>query len=453
MDGFKKRLSESVQLRLSAALSLTIVLVAVVASVFAFFSALDEAHELQDETLHQVALLFDRQQMSLHYPRGPAPAGDDEESRVIIQHLGDGQHARDNSDATLPLPLPSTLADGLATVDVGGEAFRVLVRTTSGGERIAVAQEVDARNKDARESAWRSLVPFLILFPVLLLVVSDLVRKLFRPIATLAAQIDQRAEQELHPIDEQHLPAEIRPFVVAINRLLARVAQAMDSQQRFVADAAHELRSPMTALSLQAERLAATQMPEQARERLQPLIRGIERSRQLIDQLLSLAAAQFACDRRQTGVSVHAIFRRVLEDLLPLAERKQLDIGVEDGEDVQVMIHEMDLFTLVKNLADNAIRYTPPGGRIDLGVSRVRGVARLQVRDSGPGIALEEQVRVFDPFYRSLGSGETGSGLGLSIVKAIAGRNGARVELGYSDTGKHSGLCVTVWFNPGAPET
>ena len=446
MDGFKKRLSESVQLRLSVALSLTIVLVAALASVFAFFSALDEAHELQDDTLHQVAVLFDRQQMTLHYPRGQGPEGDDEESRVIIQYLADGKNAPANTDAALPLPLPTSLADGLSTVQVGGEAFRVLVRTTARGERIAVAQEVDARNKDARESAWRSLLPFLILFPVLLLVVGDLVRKLFRPIATLAAQIDQRAEQELHPIDEQHLPTEVRPFVVAINRLLARVAQSMDSQRRFVADAAHELRSPMTALSLQAERLAATDLPAPARERLQPLARGIERSRQLIDQLLSLAAVQFAGERPQTAVSVHAVYRRVLEDLLPLAERKQLDIGVEGIEDVQVMINEMDLFTLIKNLVDNAIRYTPAGGKIDLSVEQIQGGACLQIRDSGPGIALDEQARIFDPFYRSLGSGETGSGLGLSIVKAIAERIGARIELGYTDSLNHSGLCVSLWL-------
>ena len=446
MDGFKKRLSESVQLRLSVALSLTIVLVAALASVFAFFSALDEAHELQDDTLHQVAVLFDRQQMTLHYPRGLGPEGDDEESRVIIQYLADGKNAPANTDAALPLPLPTSLADGLSTVQVGGEAFRVLVRTTARGERIAVAQEVDARNKDARESAWRSLLPFLILFPVLLLVVGDLVRKLFRPIATLAAQIDQRAEQELHPIDEQHLPTEVRPFVVAINRLLARVAQSMDSQRRFVADAAHELRSPMTALSLQAERLAATDLPAPARERLQPLARGIERSRQLIDQLLSLAAVQFAGERPQTSVSVHAVYRRVLEDLLPLAERKQLDIGVEGVEDVQVMINEMDLFTLIKNLVDNAIRYTPAGGKIDLSVEQLEGSACLQVRDSGPGIARDEQARIFDPFYRSLGSGETGSGLGLSIVKAIAERIGARIELGFTDSLNHSGLCVSLWL-------
>jgi len=444
MDGFKKRLTESVQLRLSVALALAILLVAALASVFAFVSAFDEAHELQDDTLRQVAVLFDRQQMTMRYPEGQGIEGDDEESRVIIQYLADGKHALAGDDEVIPLPLPTTLADGLSTVEVGGEAFRVLVRTTARGERIAVAQETGGRDKDARESAWRSLLPFLILFPVLLLVVGDLVRKLFRPIATLAAEIDQRAEQELHPIDEQHLPTEVRPFVVAINRLLERVAQSMDGQRRFVADAAHELRSPMTALSLQAERLAASEMPTQARERLLPLIRGIERGRKLIDQLLTLAAAQSTANRPLATVSVHAVYRQVLEDLLPLAECKHIDIGVESVQDVQVIINELDLFTLVKNLVDNAIRYTPEGGRVDLTVERVQGVARLQVKDTGPGITADEQARVFDPFYRSLGTEEAGSGLGLSIVKAIAERTGARVHMGFTDEINHTGLCITV---------
>lgn len=446
MDGFKKRLNESVQLRLSVTLSLAILLVALLASVFAFVSAFEEAHEQQDDTLRQVAMLFDRQQMTLQYPQGPAIDGDDEESRVIIQYLGDGQHATGATDEALPLPFPTTLTDGLSTVEVAGEAFRVLVRSTAQGQRIAVAQEQDARDKDARESAWRSLLPFLILFPVLLLVVGDLVRKLFRPIGVLAAEIDQRAEQELHPIQEQHLPTEVRPFVVAINRLLARVAQSMDSQRRFVADAAHELRSPMTALSLQAERLAVTEMLPATRERFDPLSRGIERGRKLIDQLLSLAAAQSTSERAQTRLSVHELYRQVLEDLLPLAERKQIDIGVDSPQDAHVVFNELDLFTLVKNLVDNAIRYTPAGGRIDLSVQATPGAVHLQIKDSGPGIAGEEQARVFDPFYRSLGTDEAGSGLGLSIVKAIAERTGARVELAFSDPAAQRGLCVSVWI-------
>jgi two-component system OmpR family sensor kinase len=449
MDGFKKRLRDSVQLRLSVTLSLAILIVAVVAGIFAFASAFDEAHEMQDATLHQVAILFDRQQMPLHYPTGKEVDGDNEESRVIVQYLADGSKAIGNDDALIPLPFPTTLADGLSTLTVDGEDFRVLVRTTARGERIVVAQETGARDKEARESAWRSLLPFFILFPVLLLVVGDLVRKLFRPIATLSAEIDGRDEQALHPIDEHHLPTEIRPFVVAINRLLARVAQSMENQRRFVADAAHELRSPMTALSLQAERLTATAMPAPARERLLPLTQGIERGRKLIDQLLSLATAQSTSNRPQTTVSIHEVYRRVLEDLLPLAERKGIDMGVESLEDAQVIINETDLLILVRNLVDNAIRYTPAGGRIDLSVERVQETVLLQVKDSGPGVTEDEQTRVFDPFYRSVETDETGSGLGLSIVKAIADRTGAQVRLGFADEIKKSGLCVSVWLKAG----
>ena len=150
-----------------------------------------------------------------------------------------------------------------------------------------MAQETGVRDEIARDSALRTLMPFLILVPVLLLIVANLVRKMFRPIAALSAEIDQRAEQELHPVEEGHLPAEVRPFVVAINRLLARVNQSMETQRRFVADAAHELRSPFTALSLQAERLAEADMSNLARGRLMTLRRGIERGRSLLDQLLT----------------------------------------------------------------------------------------------------------------------------------------------------------------------
>lgn len=447
MDGFKRRLSDSVQSRLSITLSLAILIVALLAAVFAFISALNEAHEMQDESLRQVAVLFDRQHMTLRYPGDERIVGDDEESRIIVQYLADSAKASGNDDASIPLPFPVSLADGLSTLNIAGENFRALVRTTSTGERIVVAQEADVREKEARESAWRSLLPFLILFPVLLLVVGDLVRKLFRPIATLSAEIDQRDQQALHPVDEQHLPNEIRPFVVAINRLLKRVAQAMEAQRRFIADAAHELRSPMTALSLQAERLNATAMSEEARQSFVPLAQGIERSRKLIEQLLDLAAAQSIAQRTETVVSVHAIFRRVLEDLLPLAENKDIDIGVESVEDVKVVINELDLFVLIKNLVDNAIRYSPAGGRVDLNVEPVAQGVLIEIKDSGPGISTEEQALVFDPFYRSLGTGEAGSGLGLSIVCAIVNRNDASVTFGFSDEPNQKGLLVSVRLN------
>lgn len=444
MDGFKRRLSDSIQVRLSFALSLAILIVACAAAAFAFMSAFDEAHEMQDDTLRQVAVLFDRQGVTVQSPTAADIAGDNEDSRFIFQYLGDEHSTWQHLNAAPGLPLPEALAEGISTLNINGEHFRVLVRTLLSGERIAIAQETGARDREARESAWRSLLPFLILFPVLLLVVGDLVRKLFRPIAALSADIDGRAEHALHPLNERHVPQEIRPFVVAINRLLGRVAQSMEMQARFVADAAHELRSPLTALSLQAERLGAAEMPLEAQQRLITLRRGIERGRNLLDQLLTLTRAQGVRPQPEASSSVHTVFRQVLEDLLPLAEAKNIDIGVESEGDVWVRMDEIDLATVVKNLIDNAIRYTPDHGQIDLSVDASKGLARVQVRDSGPGIAIEERPRIFDPFYRILGNSEVGSGLGLAIVKAIANRNNAQIELAFNDEVHHRGLCISV---------
>ena len=445
MDGLKRRLNESVQLKLSFTLSLAILVVAVVAGVFSFLSAFDEAHELQDDVLRQVAQLMDRQRLLPAVPTTDIRLKDvDEESRVIVQRLGEVSPSTVGVDAGGVLPLPATLADGLHTLEVGGETFRVLVKTTASGERIAVAQESGFRNEIARDGALRTVMPFLILVPVLLLIVADLVRKMFQPIAALSKEIDQRAEQELHPVEDRHLPVEVRPFAVAINRLLARVGQSMESQRRFVADAAHELRSPLTAMSLQAERLAEAEMSSVARERLTVLRQGIERSRSLLDQLLTLAKAQSATDLPKSPVSVQSIYRRVLEDLMPLAEAKHIDIGVEGALDAEVWASELDMIAVVKNLVDNAIRYTPEGGRVDLSVGVSEGKVVLRIQDSGPGIPLAERDRVFDPFYRTLGSEQIGSGLGLSIVQTIANRIGAEIRLDFSDQEKQTGLNVAV---------
>jgi two-component system OmpR family sensor kinase len=445
MDGFKRLLNASIQVKLSLTLSLAILVVAVVAGIFSFMAAFDEAHELQDDTLRQVAALFNRQHLQPERLADNKQVNDgDEESRIIVQLLADGAKASLQPDMRVLLPIPTTLIDGMHALDLSGEPFQVFVKTTALGERIAVAQETGVRDEIARNSALRTLMPFLILIPILLLIVADLVRKMFRPITELAKEIDQRSEQALHPVAGDHLPIEIRPFVVAINRLLTRVDQSMEVQRRFVADAAHELRSPLTAMCLQAERLADTPMPDQARERLFILQRGIERGRKLLDQLLTLAKAQATSAFPQAPISVQAVYRRVLEDLLPLAEAKHIDVGVEGTQDAQVMVSELDMVAVVKNLVDNAIRYTPEGGKVDLSVSIRDHQAIVQIKDSGPGIAVDERKRVFDPFYRTLGSDQVGSGLGLSIVKTIADRIGAEIELGFSDEMEGTGLLVRI---------
>ena len=445
MDGFKNRVKNSLQIRLSLWLLLAILSIALTAGIFSFFSAFNEVHELQDDVLRQVAMLFDRHDLTVYQASNSGRGGDnDPEARVYVQLLSTTPPTVQNNDAKLTLALPQNLRDGLQTVRANNETYRVLVRTIGSGKRLAVAQETAVRDEIARNSSLRGLMPFLILVPILLFAVAYLIRKIFKPIAALSIEIDQRSEQDLHPIDAGPFPDEVRPFVGAINRLLKRVEQAMATQQRFVADAAHELRSPLTAMSLQAERLADALMSANARERLHTLRQGIERGRTLLDQMLTLARAQSSEITPKATVSVQQVYRLVLEDLMPLAEAKNIDIGVVTDSDAYVLVNEVDLITLVKNLVGNAISYTPKGGCVDLSVEATKERAILVVEDNGPGIPEAERARVFDPFYRVLGSDEIGSGLGLSIVQAISARIGANVSLGYASEQSRSGLRVMV---------
>ncbi|MFV8605886.1 ATP-binding protein [Ralstonia pseudosolanacearum] len=436
MDGVQGPVRPSLQRRLSLWLSAIIVAVAVAAGGFAFVSAFSEAHELQDDVLRQVGAMFDPQ----HLPAASAEAPmADQESRVVVQLL-----PAPGADAGRATPVfPSTLADGMQTARAGKYDYRVWVRTLADGQRIAVAQETAVRNETARNSALHTVMPFLILVPILLLAMADVLRKMFAPIRRLAHEVDQRDERQLHAIAPDAVPAEVRPFVVAINRLLARVAQSVQAQHRFVADAAHELRTPLTALSLQAERLGEAPMSAAAQERLAALRQGIERSRALLEQLLTLARAQADTQAPAGAVSVQRVFRSVLEDLMPLAEAKRLDLGVTTDADARVRAGELDLFVILRNLVDNAIRYTPDGGSIDLSLQTDGGLAHITVQDTGPGIPASERARVFDAFYRVLGNGATGSGLGLSIVGTLVQRLGGEVALDEA-AGTASGLRATV---------
>jgi two-component system OmpR family sensor kinase len=440
MDGRSGRLGQSLQFRLSLFLSLAILAVAIVAGAISFHTAWREANEMQDDHLREVASLLSHLSLpaaSLHFRSDFG----DPDARLVVQPLPGTP-----SGLAQPLPLPATLDDGLHTVRVHHESWRVYVRSMDGA-RLAVAQPAAVRDEVARDSALRTLLPLAVLFPSLLLLVAVLVGRMFRPLKRLAGELDRRSEQDLGPVAAAALPTEVRPFVVAIDRLLARVARSVAEQKRFVADAAHELRTPLTALSLQAQNLAATPLSAEAGERLAELRAGLGRSRALLEQLLALARAQGQPVTDVAPVSLQSAFRLVLEELMPLARQKAIDLGVCGEADARVAASALDLHTLLKNLIDNAIRYTPAGGRIDLSlVAGPRGVT-VRIEDSGPGIAPQERERVRDPFYRVLGNESSGCGLGLSIVDAIARRIGASVTLGEaSGDGGLGGLRVEIHF-------
>lgn len=235
--------------------------------------------------------------------------------------------------------------------------------------------------------------------------------------------------------------------------MLVRTDKLIQQQQRFIADAAHELRSPMTALSVQAERLSAQPMPEPAREQVHSLLASIRRNRHLLEQLLTLAHAQAPeAARRPAPVRLQALFQRVIGDLLPLAEEKEQDLGVTEADVPEFNADDTDIYTLVKTLADNAVRYTPVGSRIDLSAVAEKDCLIIRVEDDGPGIAVDERQRVLDPFYRILGNDQQGTGLGFSIANTIAKRYNGRIELTNSRHFTH-GLLVEIFLPWAALQT
>lgn len=429
MDGRQGAIAYSLRFKLSLWLSLAIVAIAAAAGAFSFASALDEAHDMQDNQLRQTGYLISRLDAVPSAPLARERVGDvDFDARVVVRFLS-GEGGRPAAQPARPPAFSTLLKDGLQTVLVAGEPWRVFVKTNAKGVRVAVAQQTKVRDAAARKSALRTLMPILFLVPVLVLLVGALVRQMFKPLQRLSDELGRRQEHDLGELDSQGLPSEVQPFVARINDLLGRTGRSLALQRRFIADAAHELRSPMTAMSLQAERLAATQMPGEARVRLGALTAGLGRTRVLLDQLLTLARIQEVAAPPARSVALDQAIREVLEDLVALAEEKNIDLGVVGAVDAQVAAQLIDLKVLVKNLVDNAIRYTPPGGRVDITVANLNGVVTLQVDDTGPGIALDERERVFDPFYRVLGNGEIGSGLGLAITRTVAEGMGASIEL------------------------
>lgn len=495
MDGEQAGLSQSLQFRLARAISLAVAAMATVAGILSFRATLHEVHEFQDEILEQAAELLGPEsgQAIPSLPVQGCLQTDDDEEGLIIQRLPalpkrsqDGKDRKqpsttdivtkdsltndksaassgssdatrssasrdkdDDDDEARCLPLPATLKNGFHAFRNQNLDYRVYVHRLRDGSRIAVSQETRIRDQIARQSALYATLPLLLLVPVLLAVMLMLIRLMLRPLAELSRTVDARQEHDLKPLPKTDLPTELQPFVNAINGLLGRTGAAMESQRRFVADAAHELRSPLAALSLQAERLHAAPMSPEATERLETLQAGIRRSRHLLEQLLLLARAQNArwgqgqaaatAASAPAAVAVLPVMRRVLEDLLPLADQKGLNLGIsaapgatqdaEADERIRVSADEMALYTLLRNLADNAIRYTPAGGQIDLWVDRRGAEVVMAVQDNGPGIPAEERTRVVDPFYRVLGTGESGSGLGLSIVDTLVGNLKGRLRL------------------------
>jgi two-component system OmpR family sensor kinase len=273
-----------------------------------------------------------------------------------------------------------------------------------------------------------------------------------RPLETVASAVKARTPSSLEPLPEERLPEEIRPVVTALNDLLPRLARALEMQRAFIADAAHELRTPLTAVRLQLQLAERAQDERERAAALASLRDGLDRTTHLVEQLLTLAREEpgGAAVRERGDVDLAALAAEVVSSLSPFAESKSIDLGLARSEAGLVLRGEGEaLRALLSNLVDNALRYTPRGGRVDVSAFRVPEGLVIEVHDTGPGIPPEERTRVFDRFYRRAGADLPGSGLGLAIVKSVAERHGATVTLDDGPDGH--GLIARVVFAGATP--
>lgn len=417
--------------------------VVIIAGLAAAWGVYQKAHreldELFDYHLKQMALSL-RDQAFERLPPGASEPGDDID---FVVQVWDREGVRlYYSQPHSALPNRAYL--GYETVKTDDGEWRVF-SIQHRGVTLQVAQPMSVRNRLAAAAALRTLAPFLILLPGLGVLVWLVVGRGLKPLAAFADAVEKRTPSALDPLPNARLPHEIRPLADALNDLLARLKHALAAQREFVADAAHELRTPLTALRLQvqlAERAGDTHERAVAFARLRD---GLDRATHLVEQLLTLAREEpEAAQRPLASVDLGELAREVVTERALLAEARRLDLGVARCEPVSVLADREGLRAMLANLVDNAVRYTPAGGKIDVSACRIEGRPVLEVIDDGPGIPKEERDRVFDRFYRRAEAGSGGSGLGLAIVRNVADRHRAQVVLDDGPEGR--GLAARVIF-------
>ncbi|MCC2956119.1 sensor histidine kinase N-terminal domain-containing protein [Massilia sp. IC2-477] len=423
-------------------------------------AALAQASIAYRTALHDADQIFDyhMQQMALSLRSGTPLSNTEAQRRLEAQTDKPGTN---NDDMVVQMwspdgvqvfhsvsraKLPQRAVLGFSNVKANNTVYRVFSIQTE-NQTVQVAQDLAVRRNMAGNLALRTLGPIAVMMPILMLVVWWVVSGSLDPVARVRSQVASRQADDLSPVSEAGLPDEVRPLVQELNLLFGRVKTAFDAQQTFVADAAHELRTPLAALRLQAQSLDRAESPEARKLAVSRLTAGIDRATRLVEQLLVLARQEAAATSTAARpVDLSDLARRTVADLAGVAAAKGVDMGVHHADPATVEGQPDALHILLRNLVDNAIKYTPQGGTADISVRSEAGNISVTVEDSGPGIPPEERERVFDRFYRVAGSEAAGSGLGLAIIKAIAERHGATLALGQSE--RLGGLSATVSFKP-----
>ena len=423
----------SLRARLTGALLLAVLAFAALQAAVTYRTARAETEALFDAQMQRIALSLSGS-LGAGALSDDAPAAETPAAREMIIQIwrADGVMLYRSPQGRL---LPPQTVIGFSDTVAGGEPYRIYALRTA-TQVVQVAQQTEARGRMAGQLALRAVLPVALLAPVLMLIVWWVVGRAIGPIERVRRQVAARRPDDLAPLPTAGLPAEVRPLVGEMNGLLTRLSDAWDALTHFTADAAHELRSPLAALRLQAQSLQRA--PDDATRAIasERLLAGIDRATRLVEQLLALARQEAAGEGAElVSLDLTALARNALADAEPEAARHAIALTL-DAPTAHVVLRadEAALAVLLRNLLGNALRHTPPGGQVRVGVREEASVIDLTVEDSGPGIAPDERARVLDRFYRVPGTPGHGSGLGLAIVRAIAERHGAALTLDASPT-------------------
>ena len=435
----------SLRARLLYLLFGSVVLTACIQAFIAYRTSLDETNEIFDYQMEQMALSLRPGLPESSYPNNAFRDDANESFEFIVQvSTTDGRTIFQSTPNT---EMPVDAKPGLSTFDARGTTYK-LFSLRSGTQLIQVAQDRAARRGLARKLALKTVSPIFVMVPLLIFLVWWVVSASLASAERVRKQVASRRADELTEVSEEGLPAEIYPLVHELNLLFQRVRSAFEAQKNFIADAAHELRSPLAAIKLQTEGLRRASDEPTRELAISRLSAGIDRATRMVEQLLMLARQQ-AEPRNielKEPVPLAHLVQTIVGDLWETANARHIDIGLVEAIPVTVLGYREALNILIRNLLDNAIKYTPDGGTINVAVRILDASPQLIVEDSGPGIPQEDRARIFDRFYRGSGHqlNHTGSGLGLAIVKTIAEMHGANLKIEQSPN--LGGLQISLRF-------
>jgi two-component system OmpR family sensor kinase len=429
----------SIRRSLLLALLGAMLLALLVGAVATYHTEVRQAEQLLDYQLRQTALALRDQSFGAVTPPVVQGGGGDFDYSIQVW-------SEDGVSIYYSYPphvLPNRAQLGFSTVETGEGPWRVFALQER-GEVIQVAQPISRRDELAAHAALQSLRPFLLLLPLMGAFIWIVVGRGLAPIGRLARALEQRTPSTLQPVSES-VPQELQPLVQALNDLLARLRSAQQAQRQLVADAAHELRTPLAALLLQTQLVERADSPAARATALGELELGIERATRVVQQLLTLAREEpGAVGTELVPLSLDATLLEAVVPYRALADAKGLRLRVDTGG-CRALVNgdRASLQTLFANVIDNAVRYTPAGGELAIALRESATSAVVTVEDSGPGIPPQDRQRVFDRFYRQPGVEQPGTGLGLAIVRAIAERHRLQVSL---DAASAGGLLVRIEF-------